>query len=229
MAMRLKVCCIASPAEARLAVAAGAHALGLVGPMPTGPGVLAEDAIAPIAAGVPPGVSRFWLTARTDPAEIARLAPLLGVEVVQCVRSLAPADHRRLAEAVPWLRRVQVIHVEDARALDEAAVYAPVADALLLDSGRPSADEFGGTGRRHDWSVSAEIVRRSSVPVWLAGGLTPDNVAEAVAQVRPFGVDVCSGLRTDGALDAGKLAAFVAALGRTSAQEASAASVHPER
>jgi phosphoribosylanthranilate isomerase len=114
---RLKVCCIASAVEARLAVEAGAHAVGLVGPMPTGPGTLAEDAVAPIAAGVPPGVSRFWLTAHTDPDEIAALAARLRVDVVQCVRAVAPQAHRRLAAAAPWLRRVQVVHVEGAGAL----------------------------------------------------------------------------------------------------------------
>ncbi len=87
-------------------------------------------------------------------------------------------------------------------------------DALLLDSGRPSAEvpELGGTGRIHDWSVSREIVRSVGVPVILAGGLRSDNVAEAVAAVVPFAVDVCTGIRTNGRLDPVKLEAFAQAL-----------------
>jgi phosphoribosylanthranilate isomerase len=89
-------------------------------------------------------------------------------------------------------------------------------DALLLDSGNQAlaVKELGGTGRRHDWAISRTIVEAASVPVWLAGGLTADNVAEAVATVRPFGLDVCSGVRVAGALDEGTLAAFVRAAGQ---------------
>jgi phosphoribosylanthranilate isomerase len=107
-----------------------------------------------------------------------------------------------------------VIHVEDESALDEANAAAPHVDALLLDSGRPKAAvrELGGTGRAHDWSVSARIVAQCGRPVFLAGGLNAGNVREAVARVRPFGVDLCSGVRRDGRLDAEKLGAFVAAL-----------------
>jgi phosphoribosylanthranilate isomerase len=86
--------------------------------------------------------------------------------------------------------------------------------AFLLDSGRPSlpTPEYGGTGRTHDWAVSAEFVRRSPHPVFLAGGLSAANVSEAIRRVRPFGVDLCSGVRTDGHLDPGKLRAFVGAV-----------------
>jgi phosphoribosylanthranilate isomerase len=111
-----------------------------------------------------------------------------------------------------WI--LQVAHVEDASALAFARAAARTADALLLDSGRPAAavPELGGTGRAHDWKISREIVAATSKPVFLAGGLTPENVAEAIRAVRPHGVDICSGVRTDGALDAAKLSAFMAAV-----------------
>jgi phosphoribosylanthranilate isomerase len=98
--------------------------------------------------------------------------------------------------------------------LEEAVDSARHADALLLDSGRPdmAVKELGGTGRVHDWEVSRAIRDAVEVPIFLAGGLGPDNVAEAVRAVQPFAVDVCSGLRTDGWLDEAKLRAFVAAL-----------------
>ena len=103
---------------------------------------------------------------------------------------------------------------KDASAIELVHRYAPVVHAFLLDSGRPQAavPELGGTGRVHDWGVSAAIVEATARPVFLAGGLSPDNVADAIRQVRPFGVDICSGVRTDGALDAEKLTAFVASV-----------------
>ena len=87
-------------------------------------------------------------------------------------------------------------------------------DALLLDSGNPSlaVKELGGTGRTHDWKLSRRIRDSVSIPVFLAGGLTPSNVADAVAAVEPFGLDVCSGVRSDGNLDPVKLRAFVDAV-----------------
>jgi len=133
---------------------------------------------------------------------------------VQIVRHIDPREVALLGELQPQVRRVQVIHVEDRSALDLIAPYAPHVHAFLLDSGRPSAatPEFGGTGRQHDWAISAEFVRQSPVPVFLAGGLTPANVGEAIAQVCPFGLDLCSGLRRAGHLDKEKLTAFMNAV-----------------
>ena len=109
---------------------------------------------------------------------------------------------------------MQVVHVSGEASVAEALAVCPHVDALLLDSGNPSlaVKELGGTGRVHDWSLGARIVRSVPRPVYLAGGLKPDNVARAIEQVRPFGVDVCSGLRTDGKLDEEKLAAFTGAI-----------------
>ena len=209
---RIKVCCIADRAEAATAVAGGADAIGLVGAMATGPGVLPEAEIGPIAASVPPPVSRFWLTGLESAVEIAEGAARLGADTVQLVRHADPALHDALARLSPGLRRVQVVHVEGPEAVGVALGYGARPHALLLDSGRPDAGVLGGTGQVHDWGVSAEIVRRAAVPVWLAGGLTSGNVGEAIARVRPFGVDLCSGIRVGGRRDAGLLSAFVAAV-----------------
>jgi phosphoribosylanthranilate isomerase len=209
---RLKVCCIASPDEARAAVAAGAHALGLVGEMPSGPGPIPDDLIRAIAAVVPPGVSRFLLSSRETGDGLAEHARSTGVDCLQIVKHIELREYQVLRRALPGVRLVQVVHVEDETAILLARDYAALADALLLDSGRPSSAEFGGTGRAHDWSVSRRIVEAVDKPVFLAGGLNAGNVADAVRQVRPYGVDLCSGVRTEGALDATKLAAFTAAL-----------------
>lgn len=214
MRTRVKVCCIQSAAEALMAVAAGADAVGLVAEMPSGPGPIADDAIGAIADAVPPPVATFLLTSRLTAEGIADHLAHCRTNTVQVVSHIDPAEHDRLARLAPQARRCQVIHVEDADALRLIPGYAPRVHCFLLDSGRPNAAvaELGGTGRVHDWEVSAEFVRRSALPVFLAGGLRPENAAEAIAKVRPYGLDLCSGLRSPLALDAGKLGRFMAAV-----------------
>jgi phosphoribosylanthranilate isomerase len=209
---RVKVCCIASVAEARLAIRHGASALGLVSAMPSGPGVIDDEAIREIARAVPPRVATFLLTSRTDPDAIAAQQREAGVNTLQLVDRMAPEALAALRELLPGIGLVQVVHVLGEESLDEAREYAPLVDAILLDAGNPalSVKELGGTGRTHDWDVSRAIVQTVPVPVYLAGGLTPDNVREAIRAVRPFGLDLCSGLRSDGSLDEAKLERFMA-------------------
>lgn len=211
MRTRVKVCCIQSVDEARLAVDFGADALGLVAEMPSGPGPIADEAIAEVAAAAPPSVATFLLTSRTEPDAVVEHVTRCGTNVVQLVDAVPDATYRALRAACPTVRIVQVIHVEGDAALNDAARVAAQVDAVLLDSGRPSAPvrELGGTGRAHDWAVSRRIVRGLDVPVFLAGGLSAANAASAVAGVAPFGLDLCSGVRSDGALDRDKLAAFM--------------------
>ncbi len=212
---RLKVCCIGSVEEARAAVRLGADAVGLVGAMPSGPGVIPDDRIAEIARAVPPPVATFLLTSSQDPDVIARQVDAAGVSTVQLVDRVEIKAYARLRAALPGRTLVQVIHVVGPASVQEAEAIAPYVDAVLLDSGAPGlpVKELGGTGRIHDWRLSRQTRERLSIPLFLAGGLRPDNVAKAVRYVGPFGVDVCSGVRTDGRLDADKLAAFAAAAG----------------
>ena len=209
--MRIKICCMASVEEAGIAAAHGADLIGLVGPMPSGAGIISPARCADIARAAPAWVTPVLLTSSETFEAIARDIRSAGVRAVQLVRHVAPEVHDALARDLSGVRRFQVVHVEDAGALDLIGAYRNV-DAFLLDSGRPGAAELGGTGRIHDWSLSAEFVRRAPVPVFLAGGLTPANVAEAIARVRPFGLDLCTGVRTDERLDPTKLAAFMRAV-----------------
>jgi phosphoribosylanthranilate isomerase len=211
---RVKICCIRSRDEARTAVRHGASALGLVSAMPSGPGVIPDDRIADIAAVVPPGVASFLLTCRTDVAGIVEQQRRLRTTTLQICDRMASGTHAELRAALPGIGLVQVVHVTGEESVAEAVAMAPHVDALLLDSGNQTlpVKELGGTGRRHDWRLSRRIREAVPVPVFLAGGLGPDNVAEAVAAVGPFALDVCSGVRTAGALDEDKLARFVAAI-----------------
>lgn len=210
----VKICCIGSVEEARLAIRYGASALGLVSAMPSGPGVISEETIAEITATVPPPVATFLLTSAQDVDAIIAQQRRCRTNTLQLVDTLKTGTHADLRRALPGIALVQVVHVEDERAVDEAHALAPHVDALLLDSGRPSlaVKELGGTGRTHNWTLSRRICAEVPVPVFLAGGLRPANVAEAVAAVQPWGVDLCSGVRTNGQLDAAKLGTFFSAL-----------------
>ena len=210
----VKICCIASVAEAELAIAAGASALGLVSAMPSGPGVITDALIAEIAARVPPPIATFLLTSRQDADAIVEQHAQCRTTTLQLVDHVATPELIRLRDRLPGIKLVQVIHVHDEDSVAEAVEAARHVDALLLDSGNPTlaVKELGGTGRTHDWRLSRRIRERVAVPVFLAGGLNAANVTDAVAAVGPFGLDLCSSVRTGGRLDPTKLHAFMAAL-----------------
>jgi len=215
-AIHVKVCCMASIDEARLAARFGASAVGLVGDMPSGPGVIGAKAAGRIAREAPPGLDTFLLTSGECAADIVRELAICPASAVQIVRHIDPQEYPALIEAVPKVRRVQVIHMEDESALELAAHYTPFVHAFLLDSGRTSgaAPQFGGTGNTHDWSISARFVAQTELPVYLAGGLKSSNVYEAITEVRPYGVDLCTGVRTNDQLDEVKLQNFMTEVSR---------------
>lgn len=214
MIPRVKICCISSIEEARTAIRSGASALGLVGHMPSGPGVITDDLIAAIARQTPPPVGTFLLTSETDAQAIVQHHQKVRTNTVQIVDALQSGTYADIRSGLGGAKIVQVIHVTGEESLEEALRIAPEVDALLLDSGNPglAVKELGGTGRTHNWSVSRRIVESVPVPVFLAGGLRPENVREAMEQVQPFGLDLCSGVRTDGKLDPFKLERFFEAL-----------------
>lgn len=202
---------MASVEEARMAADAGADLVGLVGPMPSGAGVVTPEVCRAVSQGTPAWVTPVLLTSAESAEDILADVTFADVRSVQLVCHVAPEVHAALRAAMPGLKILQVIHVEGPEAVELIPHYHQ-ADAFLLDSGRPSAAELGGTGRVHDWSVSAAFVAQSPVPVFLAGGLDAANVGRAIETVRPFGLDICSGVRTDDRLDERKLAAFMTAI-----------------
>lgn len=211
---RFKVCCIQSLAEAQLAIAHGAAALGLVAAMPSGPGVIEEDLIRDIATRTPPPIATFLLSSLTDDALLVEQARYCACSTLQlCDRTTVEA-RTRIRKYAPAVRIVQVVHVTGPESVKEAKEAAIASDALLLDSGSHAGDtkQLGGTGRAHDWALSRKIVKAAKIPVFLAGGLHPANARAAFDAVQPFALDVCSGLRTNGQLDPSKLKGFVEAL-----------------
>lgn len=211
MRTRVKVCCIATREEAAMAIDAGADLLGLVGPMPSGPGPISLELAAEIARTLPPGITSVLLTSATELAALVEEVALVRPAALQLTDAVEPDVLEGLRRHTGGTRLLQVLHVEDERVLATAGALAPLVDGFLLDSGRPDAavKELGGTGRVHDWRLSQQVVRSVERPVFLAGGLKPANIGLAIGAVRPFGVDLCSGIRTDGMLDAQLLDAFM--------------------
>ena len=210
VAPKVKICCIGSVEEARLAIRYGASALGLVSDMPSGPGVIPEESIAKIASAVPPFVTSVLLTSERDASSILEQQRRCGTNAIQICDEIGMSALDELRRRLSGVRIIQVIHVRGEESAEEAASVAPHVDAVLLDSGDPSlgVKELGGTGRIHDWEISRRIRESVGVPVILAGGLDPGNVAEAIRRVRPYAVDVCSGVRIGGRLDESKLGEF---------------------
>ena len=214
MRTRIKICCISSIAEAKLAMKYGADALGLVGKMPSGPGPIEDELIARIAKTIPPPIASFLLTSEQHSSMIIQHIMRAGTNTVQIVDELSGGTYDHIREALPMVRIVQVIHVTGEESIEEAIKVSKHVDAILLDSGNPKAaiKTLGGTGNVHNWDISRELVKAVNRPVFLAGGLNPGNVREAIDKVQPFGVDICSGVRTNGKLDEEKVRAFVTAV-----------------
>ncbi|MGA8152661.1 MAG: phosphoribosylanthranilate isomerase [Terriglobales bacterium] len=209
---RVKICCIASVEEARLAIKYGASALGLVSQMPSGPGVIPEEAISRIASEVPPPIGTFLLTSQQDAQAIIAQQRRCRTNTIQICDRLRDGSYHDLKSALPGISIVQVVHVVGPESVEEAIALATQVDAILLDSGNPAlaVKELGGTGRRHNWDLSRKIREAIDIPLFLAGGLNADNVRQAIAEVAPFAMDICSGVRTEGKLDERKLAEFMA-------------------
>jgi phosphoribosylanthranilate isomerase len=211
MITRFKICCIASEDEARMAIEHGAHAIGLVAKMPSGPGPIADELIRKIASAVPPPIATFMLTSETAVRDIIEHHNRTRTNTIQIVDAVSSGTYSELKAALPAVKIVQVIHVIDESSIEEAVKISEMVDALLLDSGNPKlkVKELGGTGRVHNWKLSKQIVDQAKCPVFLAGGLNPENVRQAIEEVHPFAVDICSGVRTDGKLDRKKLEMFI--------------------
>ena len=211
MIPRVKICCISSLDEARMAIDAGASAIGLVGQMPSGPGVISDELIFTITAAAPPAVGTFLLTSETSANGIINHWNRSHTNTIQLVDAVSTETYLSLRKSLPGVKLVQVIHVQHEKSVDEAIETAPYVDAILLDSGNPNLEvkELGGTGRTHNWKLSRKIRESISVPVFLAGGLKPENIRQAIDEVNPFGIDLCSGVRINCMLDAEKLNRFM--------------------
>ena len=182
--------------------------------MPSGPGVIEDELIRSIAQSVPPPIATFLLTSETSADAIIAHHYRTFTNTIQIVDALMDEKYAELRRALPQVKIVQVVHVNNEQSIDEALCLSASVDALLLDSGNPNlaVKELGGTGRIHNWRLSRKIVEQVKIPVFLAGGINAGNVKAALDEVQPFGLDLCSSVRTNGALDARKLEEFMRAV-----------------
>ena len=210
----VKICCISNIEEANLAIQYGASAIGLVGRMPSGPGVIDDELIHKIAKNIPLSIETFLLTSETKAHSIIEHYKKANTTTIQIVDSLSDRQYKTIREELPNVKIVQVIHVVNDSSIREAIEIAEFVDAILLDSGNPNLliKELGGTGRTHNWDLSKKIRENISIPMYLAGGISKDNVKQAIEYVQPYGVDLCSSVRTNGQLDEKKLEAFFASI-----------------
>ena len=211
---RVKICCISSIAEAALAIRYGADALGLVGNMPSGPGIISDSLIKEIAQTIPPPIASFLLTSETASTAIIEHHQKVQTNTIQIVDALTAGSYAEIRATLPAVKIIQVIHVVNEQSVAEAIHISQYVDAILLDSGNPNLaiKELGGTGKTHNWDLSKQIREAIPIPTFLAGGLQANNIRSAIDYVQPFGIDLCSGVRTDGRLDEAKLKAFFMAV-----------------
>jgi phosphoribosylanthranilate isomerase len=205
--VKVKICCISSIEEARLAVAYGAAAIGLVGRMPSGPGIITDELIHSIAKTVLPPIHSFLLTSETTAEAIIEHHNKVNTTTIQIVDALSGREYHKIREAIPNVQLVQVIHVLDEGSIKEAIEISEFVDAILLDSGNPNLPTkvLGGTGKTHNWDLSKKIREKISLPIFLAGGINKDNIKKVIEHVQPYGIDLCSSVRTNGQLDESKL------------------------
>lgn len=188
---RVKICGLIRESDLDAAIAAGADMVGFVCGVPIEtPRELAPDRAAALAERVPEGVTSVLVTMPETPKQGVDLAERVDPDGIQ-VHDYSPDEVAALADR-PEARVLAGVDAAD----DDLDQYAEVADALVLDS--TDAQGAGGTGETHDWDRARAVVADLDVPVLLAGGLTPENVAEAVRTVDPFGVDVSSGVEATG-------------------------------
>ena len=200
--------------EAQLAIKYGANILGLVGNMPSGPGVIDDETIAEIVKSIPEHIETFLLTSETDAQAIIEHHKKVNTSAIQIVDDLKTGTYADIRQALPNVKLVQVFHVIDKSIIVKAKLIENEVDYILLDSGNPNLTikELGGTGRTHNWEISKALVQAVKVPVFLAGGLRSTNVQQAIQQVQPYGLDLCSGVRTNDKLNKEKLKYFFIAI-----------------
>lgn len=213
--VRVQVAGVTRIEDAALLVEAGVDAIGLtVGLPPGAPDDTSPELAAAIARSLPPFVTPVLITYRSTSEDLVSLLQRTGAWAVQLHGGASRETVADLRAAMPWVRVIRVVHVTGQHALAEAAAIDD-ADAILLDSYDPERGRWGATGRTHDWHISAAIVRAVRAPVILAGGLRPENVSEAVRIVRPWAVDVHTGVEdAEGRLDPGRVHAFLRAVAR---------------
>ena len=195
--MQIRISCVKTIAELKSCIALGADEVGFVSGVPSGPGQVSIEGANELIRATPSAMRHYVLTADLSVQGLVRIVSETGCTGLQLVRTLDHSAYRELREALPQISLNQVVHVGEGGELQACHMLGDLGiDAITLDTLRQgNVPQYGGTGLVHDWGTSAEIVASSPIPVYLAGGLNAGNVIRSATVVRPFGIDVCSGVR----------------------------------
>jgi phosphoribosylanthranilate isomerase len=197
--MRVKICGIRTIKDAKLTINCGADAIGLlVGQRHRSDDFISVELAKEICGICPPYVSPVLVTHLESPTEIYQLASKIGVHTIQIHSECQVPEIQALRQMLPFTKLIKNFHVTSNKLIDYVRSFESIVDAIILDTINLEEDRVGGTGMIHDWSLSAKIVQETSLPVILAGGLNPKNVADAIKLVKPYAVDVNSGGFTKG-------------------------------
>ncbi len=209
--VKVKICGNKRVEDALQAISLGADAIGLlVGREPTSHDFISPLAAQSIAKKLPPFCNIVLATNITDIEEVKGMVNFIGVNTLQLHGDSTPMDIIQIKKSLPFLKVIKSLHIIDDTSIETGKKFIGVADAIVLDSFDKATNKIGGTGKIHNWDISKKIVEEYNIPIILAGGLTPENVQEAIRVVRPYGVDVNSGTKgKDGFKDYRKLEVFI--------------------
>ena len=196
--VKVKICGIRRREDARLAIDRGADAIGvLVGQQHPSPDFISAELASCILRDLPPFVSGVLVTHVDQPKDLLGLIKQVKPSAVQIHSAMPPDALAAVRRHHPELPLLKVVHANGPNPIATIRAYAGLINGVVSDSCNPATGQVGGTGMPHDWAVSAQLARQGGLPLILAGGLTPNNVAAAIAQVSPWGVDVNSGVKGD--------------------------------
>jgi len=210
--VKVKICGVTNLQDALAAISFGADAVGfLVGQVHYSTGIfITPQQASDIVAALPPFCSAVLVTHLARPPDVIRAARIANVSTLQLHGDTSAPEAIRIKQQLPYIKTYKAVHVLGENAISHAQRYVGAVDGIVLDTAITETGQIGGTGKTHDWRISHKIVRSVPLPVILAGGLNPDNVAEAIETVRPFAVDVNSGVsHSDGSKDLQKLKLFI--------------------
>jgi phosphoribosylanthranilate isomerase len=212
-AVRVKICGVRRPEDARLALELGADAVGvLVGQSHPSSDFIQPARAAAILRELPRHVCGVLVSHLEHPLALLELIDRIRPGALQIHSGMQPEAVQQIRRARPELLLSKAVHCNIGNPLETIQRYSHLVDGFVADSCNPATGQMGGTGVTHDWSISADLMKQTPVPLWLAGGLTPDNVAAAIQEVNPWGVDVNSGVKgPDGFKHPQRLQAFIQA------------------
>lgn len=196
--MRIKICGIRNDSDLKAALSASPDAVGfLVGQVHPSPDFILACTARRLAKSLPPFVQPWLVTHLSKPDEVLDLADAAAIHNIQLHGESTPEEVSAIRDKLPpCARLVRAVHPEPQDAFYQYAEFVPFIDAFLIDTLDPKTGRIDGTGLTGNWIRAARFVQESPLPVILAGGLTPANVARAVERVRPYAVDVNSGVKT---------------------------------